>query len=138
MKGKAKLNVADIKTDPAKLTAGSEATLMIRLENSGTGDAESVKASIDLPFSGTNEVFLGKIEPDDDALAVFILNPGGEGNFNYNLTIQYEDDLGFHETQENLNIIVYPGKNGIGIGVWIVIIGIIFVIYWFFIKKKKE
>ncbi len=138
LNGKAKLNLADIKTDPIKVITGNEATLMIRIENSGTGDAESVKASIDLPFQGVKEVFLGKIKVDDDALSVFILQPDNEGNFNYNLTIRYEDDLGAHNAHENLNIVVYPKNNdGTGIIAGVVITGIIFGIYWFFVRKKK-
>ncbi len=136
--GRAKLTVADIKTDPTKVTAASEATLMIRIENSGTGDAESVKASVDLPFAGTKVVFLGKVETDDDALAVFILNPGSSGNFDYNLTVEYEDDFGEHTVGENLNIIIYPKNNGIGIWVWILVVGIISGIYWFFVRKREK
>jgi hypothetical protein len=108
--GKGKLDIANVKTDPAKVLSGKEVTLMVRIENSGTGDAKSVKASIDLPFQGTKTAFLGKIEPNEDAPAVFNLQASEAGNYKYKLTIEYEDDLGEHEYQQDLDIVVYSAR----------------------------
>lgn len=106
---KAKLSVANVKTDPSKLISGNEMTLTIRVENSGTGDAKSVRAAVDLPFQGTKTAFLGKIGPDEDAPAVFNLQTDVAGSYKYKLTTAYEDDLGEHEQQQDLDVTVYGG-----------------------------
>ncbi len=123
--GKAKLNIANIKTDPNKIISGNDITLMVRIENSGTGDARSVKADIGLPFQGTKTAFLGKIDPDEDAPAVFNLKASKAGDYKYNLTIQYEDDLGEHEYKQDLDIVVYDTTGNSGI---IVVLGIIIIL----------
>ena len=59
--GKSKLSIASIKTDPLIGKVNEEMTLTIRIENSGEGDAKSIKASIiDLPFSSVKQSFLGE------------------------------------------------------------------------------
>jgi hypothetical protein len=53
VQGKAKLTIANIKTDPLLGSVNEEMTLTIRIENAGKGDAKSVKVAIvDLPFPG--------------------------------------------------------------------------------------
>lgn len=132
---KSRLNIAGINTDPNRIETGSYVTLTIRIENAGNGDAKSAKADIDLPFTGTKTAFLGKIEPDNDAPAIFNLRADDAGNYRYNLTVRYEDDLGTHELNEELNLVVYP------VGSIPVLAVILFVIaaagvYWFFIRRK--
>lgn len=135
--GKSRLNIAGINTDPNRIETESYVTLTIRIENAGNGDAKSVKADIDIPFTGTKTAFLGKIEPDNDAPAIFNLRADDAGNYKYNLTIQYEDDLGTHELNEELEIVVYPGS---GIPVLAVILFVIAAagVYWFFIRRKRR
>jgi len=55
--------------------------MILRIENTGTDDAKSVSASVDLPMDGNKETFIGKIEPDNDAPAVFYLRDRDSGNF---------------------------------------------------------
>ena len=80
--------------DPVRIKKGDAVSLIIRLENTGTDNANSVKASIDLPMSGGKDAYVGKIEPNNDAPAVFALQAGNPGTYPYNLTVQYEDDYG--------------------------------------------
>jgi len=101
---KADLNVAYVKTDPLLPREDQETTLTIRLENFGNGDANSVKASIDVPFFGIREAFLGELESGDDSSAVFTIIPDRSGIINYNLTVKYKDDFGEHEFIENLEL----------------------------------
>jgi len=133
--GKGRLNIAGINTDPSRIEKGNYLTLTIRIENAGNGNAKSVKANIDIPFRGTKTAFLGKIEPDNDAPAIFNLYADDAGEYKYNLTIQYEDDLGTHETREELMMTVSPGDRT---SVFIIILFIVAVIgaCWFFIRRK--
>ena len=133
--GKGRLNIAGINTDPSRIEKGNYLTLTIRIENAGNGNAKSVKANIDIPFRGTKTAFLGKIEPDNDAPAIFNLYADDAGDYRYNLTVQYEDDLGTHETREELMMTVSPGDRT---SVFVIILFIIAVIgvYWFFIRRK--
>ena len=55
------LNIAYIKTEPILPRVGEEVTLTIRLENFGKGDANSVKAKIEIPFFGVKESFLERL-----------------------------------------------------------------------------
>lgn len=113
--GKAKLNVANVKTDPVRIRRGEFFTLMITVENSGQGDAKSVRARVDLPYAGAKTAFLGKIEPGDDSPAVFNLRADTSGG-KYNLVMEYTDDLGGHEERQELEITAYE-KEGNGIAV---------------------
>lgn len=133
--GKSRLNIAGINTDPSRIEKGNYLTLTIRIENAGNGNAKSVKANIDIPFRGTKTAFLGKIEPDDDAPAIFNLHADDAGDYRYNLTVQYEDDLGKHEIHEELMMTVSSGDRT---SVFVIILFIIAVIgaYWFFIRRK--
>ncbi len=133
--GKGRLNIAGINTDPGRIEKGNYLTLTVRIENAGNGKAKSVKANIDIPFRGTKTAFLGKIEPDNDAPAIFNLYADDAGDYKYNLTVQYEDDLGTHETREELMMTVSPGDRT---SVFVIILFIIAVTgaYWFFIKRK--
>lgn len=135
MLGKSRLSIAGINTDPNRIETESYTTLTIRIENAGNGDAKSVKADIDLPFTGTKTAYLGKIEPDNDAPAIFNLHADDAGDYRYNLTIQYEDDLGKHELNEELKLVVYPGGS---IPVFAVILFVVAAagVYWFFIRRK--
>ncbi len=133
--GKSRLNIAGINTDPNRIEKGSYTTLTIRIENAGNGDAKSVKADIDLPFTGTKTAFLGKIEPDNDAPAIFNLHADDAGDYRYNLTVRYEDNLGTHELNEELKLVVYPGGS---VSVFVVILFVVAAagVYWFFIRRK--
>ncbi|MDV2480765.1 S-layer protein [Methanoculleus sp. Wushi-C6] len=105
--GRAVMGIAAVRTEPARIAAGSTVDLTIRLENTGTANAESVRATVDeIPLPGTKEAFLGTIEPGNDAPAVFALEADRAGTFDYVLTIEYADDYGAHVTRQNLQMVV--------------------------------
>jgi hypothetical protein len=102
LRGRAALGLASLTTDPVRVERGQAFTLLARLENTGTDDANSVRSRIDLPIRGGNESFIGTIEPGNDAPAVFNLVADRAGLLAYNLTTTYTDDEGLHTVTEPL------------------------------------
>jgi hypothetical protein len=136
--GKAKIGIASVSVDPVRIKKGDAVSLIIRLENTGTDNANSVKASIDLPMSGGKDAYVGKIEPNNDAPAVFALQAGNPGTWPYNLTVRYEDDYGIQTRNETLQMTVNDGDST-GL---IAVILLILILgggggYWFFVLRKK-
>lgn len=136
--GKAKIGIASVSTDPVRIKKGDAVSLIIRLENTGTDNANSVKASIDLPMTGGKDAYVGKIEPNNDAPAVFTLQAGSPGTWPYNLTVRYEDDYGVQTRNETLQMTVNDGDStGLIVAILLILIlggggG-----YWFFVLRKK-
>ena len=138
VKGKAKIGIASVSLDPERIKKGDQVSLIIRLENTGTDNANSVKARIDLPMSGGKDAYVGKIEPNNDAPAVFSLQAGDPGNFAYNLTVEYQDDYGMHKKTERLTMTVLDGNGtGLLIAVILLLVAAGGAGYWYFILRKK-
>jgi hypothetical protein len=108
MKGIAELGFVSVDTSPARLIENTPFDLTIRIENTGTGDAKQVSATVNLPTEGTKEAFIGKITPGNDAPALFLLEGMKGGDYPYNLTISYTDDMGAHTLIRQMNMRV-PG-----------------------------
>lgn len=104
VRGRAALGLASLTTDPVRVEQGQAFTLLARLENTGTDDANSVRARIDLPLQGNNESFIGTVEPGNDAPAVFNLVAGESGALGYTLSTTYEDEEGEHTVTEPLTL----------------------------------
>ena len=137
IKGKGTIGIASLSTDPEQIKKGDPVNLIIRLENTGTDNANSVKASIDLPMSGGKEAYVGKIEPDNDAPAVFSLQAGDPGNYAYNRTVEYQDDYGMHTKTERLTMTVLNGdSSGLILLILLLVIGA-GAGYWYFVLRKK-
>jgi len=137
VRGKARLDISQVTTDPARIKRGDQFTLIIRIENTGTDDAKSVDARVDIPLSGTREAFVGKIEPGNDAPAPFNLQADRAGDIPYTLTISYEDDYGRDQIQQDLHLNVHDSNNLpmiLGIVVILLIAGI--GAYWYFFRRK--
>jgi hypothetical protein len=137
IRGKAQLDISQITTDPARIKKGDQFTLIIRIENTGTDDAKSVDARIEIPVTGTKEAFVGKIEPGNDAPAPFNLQADQAGEIPYTLTIQYEDDYGTDQIQQDLHLNIDSNDN------FPMILGIVFILllagtgaYWYLIRRK--
>ncbi len=104
VKGAAELHVASITTEPKTITDGDDVTLIIRLENTGTDTAKSVSAAITLPMDGSKEAFIGKIQPNNDAPAIFSFKANGAGDHEYTLTTSYLDEWGTHNDSKTLRL----------------------------------
>lgn len=138
VRGSAALGIASVKTDPVRVMQGDQYDLIIRLENTGTGDATSTKAAIDLPFSGNKESFIGKIKPDNDAPAVFTLDASEARDYEYALTVTYEDDWGVHTETFPLTMPVRSkGDGGIVVFGAIIIALVVAGGWYYFIHRKK-
>lgn len=134
VKGRAELGFVTIDTNPSRLTEKVPFDLTIRIENTGTGDAEKVSAKIDLPVEGKKETFIGRIKPGNDAPAVFLLEGAAAGNHPYTLTITYSDDMGTHTFTRDMNLRVPPADMSGTIITLLIIIVIIAAIgyrYWY-------
>jgi hypothetical protein len=136
--GDAQLSIGNIKTEPQNPVKGDLVTITMRLENSGNGDAKSVKVSLDIPFEGTKTAFLGKIKPDDDAPGVFTFYATQSGDIPYNASIEFEDDLGRHTVKEALALNVRDtNTNGIVIPIIVVVLVAGAFVYYRFRRKNQ-
>jgi hypothetical protein len=134
MKGKAELGFVSVDTNPPRLAENAPFDLTIRIENTGTGEAKQVSATIDIPAEGTKEAFIGKIKPGNDAPAVFLLEGLKGGNYPYTMTISYMDDMGVHTLTRQMNTRVPPTDNSgtvIILLVILIILGIVAYRYWY-------
>ena len=141
MKGKAELGFVSVDTNPPRLSENTPFDLTIRIENTGSGEAKQVSAKIDLPAEGTREAFIGKIKPGNDAPAIFLLEGLKGGNYPYNLTITYTDDMGAHTISRPMNMRVSPAdmSGTIILGLIIlVILGVIGYRYWYLPKVNGD
>jgi hypothetical protein len=137
VRGEAELGITSVDTTPTRVSEGVPFDLMIRIQNTGTGDAKTVVAVIDLPISGEKEAFVGKIKPGNDAPATFILEGTKPGEYSYKTTIFWTDDWGEHSFTRDLSLTI-PGTGGPGI--LIIIVLLILLIgtgaFWQFRKKS--
>lgn len=136
--GAAELSISNIKTEPLNIKEGSDFTLLIRIENTGDKDAKSVKINLVSPFEGTKTAFLGKIEPDDDAPAIFGLTANKAGELTNRLVISYKDDFGEHQLTEEINLTVSPNDTEYVVGIALIIIIILHLLGGYYLFRRKR
>jgi len=101
MQGRAEPGFASVDTSPRYVTAFKPFDISIRIDNTGTGTAKQVTATVDLPMTGTRQSYVGRIDAGDEGLAVFMLDGGPAGSYAYNVSVTYIDDTGTHtETRQ--------------------------------------
>lgn len=135
VQGEVEMGIASVETSPERIVSGEPFNLIIRIENAGTGDAKSVNAKIDLPLSGTQEAFLGRIKPGNDAPALFRLGGAPAGDRPYTVTITYNDEWGDHTVTHPLSLSVAPADYS---GIIIAVIALVLLAggaWWVFIRK---
>jgi hypothetical protein len=140
-KGKAELGFVSVDTNPARLTEGTPFDLTIRIENTGTGEAKQVSATVDLPVEGKKEAFIGKIKPGNDAPAIFLLEGAGSGTLPYNLTIQYTDDMGDHTMTRPMNMRVPPTDKSGNLILGLIVLGVLGFLayrYWYLPRANGD
>jgi hypothetical protein len=141
MKGKAELGFVSVDTNPPRLTENTPFDLTVRIENTGSGEAKQLSAKIDLPAEGTREAFIGKIKPGNDAPAIFLLEGLKGGNYPYNLTVTYTDDMGAHTFSRSMNMRVPPADMSGTIILGLIVLVILAVIgyrYWYLPKVNGD
>jgi hypothetical protein len=136
--GEAELSISNVKTEPLNIKEGDYFTLLVRIENTGDEDAKSVKLNLVSPFEGTKTAFLGKIEPDDDAPAIFRLQANKAGELTNRLTISYKDDFGEHQLSEEITLTVSPKDNEYVLGIAIIITIILLVLCGYYLFRRKR
>ena len=99
-KGKAEIAISSVTTDPVRPVPGTPFTLVVRVENTGTDRATSVRASLDSGFAGTKDAFIGSIDKDSDAPAIFYLKATKDGTVPAAIAITYNDEYGPHTVNE--------------------------------------
>lgn len=141
MKGVAELGFVSVDTNPTRLVESQPFDLTVRIENTGTGEAKQVSAKVDLPVEGTKEAFIGKIKPGNDAPAIFLLEGMKGGDYPYNLTISYTDDMGPHTLVRQMNMRVPPSDssgNIILVLIVLAILGFLAYRYWYLPSKNGD
>ena len=99
-KGKAEIAISSVTTDPVRPVPGTPFMLVVRIENTGTDRATSVRASLDSGFAGTKDAFIGSIDKDSDAPAIFYLKATKDGTVPAAIFITYNDEYGPHTVNE--------------------------------------
>jgi hypothetical protein len=140
VKGRADIALSSVTTDPVRPVPGNTFTLIVRVENTGTDRATSVRATLDSPFAGTKTAFIGSIDKDSDAPAIFYLQATKDGAVPANLTISYNDDFGSHTVSEQATVMTGPSSGLLPVAFAVLLIGIIAgVVYWYIrIRLGKE
>ncbi len=134
---RAKIDISSLKFDPGMPVKGQQVSMIVRLENVGEGEASSVKARLEgLEGSGSTGAFLGRLEKDDDAPAVFTFVPEKAGEQAVTLLIEYEDDFGAHRLREDLTFSVDRQEGSI----LPIVLGAVLILAAavFYIKKKGK
>lgn len=134
----AELNLASVKTKPVLPRQGETVELTLRIENVGEGDAKSIKVYSDYPFKGVKQSFIGSLEPNEDAPAIFTFIADKPGEFKFPVTITYSDDFGAKETKTDVEISVIEKKSDLGTIMLIVFIVIVFGLIIFYLLRKNK
>lgn len=138
VRGNAELGITAVETTPSRVSQKQAFDLMIRVQNTGTGDAKAVSAKIDLPISGTKEAFVGKIKPGNDAPATFILDGAPAGEYKYKTTINWTDDWGEHSFTRELSQGVPGSEDSSSTIVGVIILVVIGAgVFWYWRKKNN-
>ncbi len=138
IQGKGELGVSKYQVTPDQIHTGDSLTIILRIENTGTDDAKSVRASLDIPFEGMKDAFIGTIEPKNDAPAVFDLKASKSGEVSYNLTLQYRDDFGEKQVITPLKIYVKPQEGPQIVFVVLVVILACAGLYLYYRSRHKK
>lgn len=139
LKGEAELGLVSVDTSPRRVPANQPFDLTMRIENTGTGEAKQVAATVDLPMTGTRQAFIGKIKEGNDAPALFLLDGVKGGTYDYTATITYIDDLGEHTITKPMSLRVEPeDMSGLAIIVLVVlaVAGFLGYRYWYLPRKN--
>ncbi|WP_300332447.1 hypothetical protein [Methanocalculus sp.] len=138
VRGASSLAVSAVRTDPITVDAGEPFDLIVRLENTGTGRAESVVAYLDAPLSGQRETFIGSIRPGNDAPAVFRLTAAEGGEIPASLTVGYSDDYGDHRMEQPLTLVVREQGVAGALVALVILVLIAGAGYYLYSQRKKE
>ncbi len=134
------LNVENIKVTTDQGTspvAGQPFDVIIRLENIGHGDADSISPQI--TCDGQNsKAFLGQLKSNEDAPALFVISLSGGGNHDCTLLANYTDDTGTKILSSTFSITIGSAGSPILLAGVIIIIAVIIILYMRSRRPKKK
>lgn len=107
---KAEINLQSIKfvgKDGELVRKGQPFSLIVRVENVGYGDADFTQLKLECPLQGSLTAFVGNLEADEDAPASFEVRAEKAGHYKCPIVIRYQDDLGWQQYSQPIEIQVY-------------------------------
>lgn len=113
-------------------------TIISRVENVGYGEAEFISAELDCPFDGNKRAYVGKLEEDEDAPAVFRLKSKNPGYFNCMLATSFRDDLGTHTNVHAFDVFIESNHLFRNILLGSLGLGILVAGLFFYKRSKRE
>jgi hypothetical protein len=131
----ARLVASRVKTTPEHLIQGASASLELRIENYGAGDAKNVRAT--LVFDSKEFVaVVGKIPSNDRGTANFFISEIKDGGvFNPKLEIFFEDSAGEHLQEETIQLIASAQDAGAVLGPAVIVLAIVLIVAYFYRSK---
>lgn len=138
VRGESEISITSVETTPSRVKPGEPFDLIIRVQNTGTGEAKSVSATVDLPIQGAKEAFIGRIKAGNDAPATFVLEGTEAGDYDYHTTITYVDDWGTRTLDKDLTLTVANGADSSGMMIVILLIIVIGGGAFWYMRRKNE
>jgi len=138
VRGESEISITSVETTPSRVKPGEPFDLIIRVQNTGTGEAKSVSATVDLPIQGAKEAFIGRIKSGNDAPATFVLEGTEAGEYSYHTTITYVDDWGTHTLDKDLVLTVANGEDSSGLMILLLILLIAGAGGFYYMRRKNE
>ncbi len=134
---RADIDFQSLKITPSFPTIVDQVHMEGMIENTGTGDAESVVVELVTPENRTYKAFIGQLKSDDDAPFYFDVKPDSIGLQKARLKISYLDDFGHHSLNTSIDKEVKRPTNDL-VKVIILLLTIGLIIGYFYFKKRKS
>ena len=138
VRGESEISITSVETTPSRVKPDEPFDLIIRVQNTGTGEAKSVSATIDLPIQGAKEAFIGRVKSGNDAPATFVLEGTKAGEYTYHTTITYTDDWGTHTLDKDLVLTIANGDDSTGMMILILLIIVAGAGGFWYMRRKNE
>jgi hypothetical protein len=136
IRGQSELVIRSVTTDPVRVGEGDQFDLIIRLENTGTGEARSIQAGIDLPLQGIKDAYIGTIQAGNDAPAVFVLTANQSGDFSYRFHVAYQDDWGVLTEEHTLHLTVSRSAGPVITLLVFIVLVVSGGVAWYYYRKR--
>ncbi len=131
------LNIESIKAASdtgGQPTAGMPMTIIVRLQNIGHGNANSIES--DLTCNGNIiKTFLGQLKKDEDSPAVFGMTLAVGGTHTCTLVTSFVDDLGSHTATNQFDVTLI--NQPFPVATLIILLLIVGIIIYYYRKRKK-
>jgi hypothetical protein len=138
---KTTLNIASMKTTPMLPMVGDSVELVMRIENFGEAEINSIKINVEHPFEGNKETFIGTLKAGEDGPSILSFMVDEAGEYEVPVTITYRDDFGVESISETLKISVVnvdESSNSTYVIVFLLLVICVLIYYNFKIKNAKD